>query len=66
MGWAGHVARMGEERRIQCMVGQHEGKRTLGSRCRWEYNFKMDIHEVGGGGMYWIKLAQDRKRCRHL
>jgi len=49
------------------MVGQHEGKRTLGStRCRWEDNFKMDIHEVGGGGMYWIKLAQDRDRWRAL
>ena len=49
------------------MVGQHEGKRTLGStRCRWEDNIKMDINEVGGGGMYWIKLAQDRDRWRAL
>ena len=49
------------------MVGQHEGKRTLEStRCRWEDNIKVDIHEVGGGSMDWIELAQDRDRCRAL
>ena len=38
------------------------GKRPLGRpRCRWE-DIKMDLQEVGCGGMDWIKLAQDRDR----
>jgi hypothetical protein len=37
-------------------------KRPLGKpRCRWEYNIKTDLEEVGWG-MTWIKLAQDRDR----
>jgi hypothetical protein len=27
---------------------------------RWEDNIKMDLQEVGCGGMGWIELAQDR------
>ena len=38
-----------------------EGKRPLGRpRRRWEDNIKMDLQEVGCGGMDWIELAQDR------
>ena len=45
------------------LVGILEGKRPLGrSRCRWEDNIKMDLQEVGCGGMDWIELAQDRDR----
>jgi len=29
---------------------------------RWEDNIKMDLQEVGCGGMDWIELAQDRVR----
>ena len=44
-----------------------EGKRPLGRpRCRWEKNIKMDLQEVGCGGMDWIELAQDRDRWRAL
>ena len=32
-------------------------------RLRWEDNIKMDLQEVGCGGMEWIELAQDRDRC---
>jgi hypothetical protein len=32
----------------------------------WEDNIKMDLQEVGCGGMYWIKLAEDRDRWRAL
>jgi hypothetical protein len=61
MIWAGHVARM-EERSIQGFVGKTEGKRPLGRpRCRWEDNNKMDLQEVGCGGMDWIGLDQDRQ-----
>ena len=68
MRWAGHVARMGgDKRRIKVLVGKPEGKRTLGRpRRRWEDNIKMYLQEVGCGGMYWIELAQDRDRWRAL
>jgi hypothetical protein len=36
------------------------------SRRRWEDNIKMDLQEVGCGGMDWIELAQDRDRWRAL
>ena len=49
------------------MVGIPEGKRPLGRpRRRWEDNFKMDLQEVGCGGMDWIELAQNRDRWRAL
>jgi hypothetical protein len=35
-------------------------------RRRWEGNIKMDLQEVGCGGMDWIELAQDRDRWRAL
>ena len=44
-----------------------EGNRALGRpRSRWEDNIKMDLQEVGCGGMDWIDLAQDRDRWRAL
>jgi hypothetical protein len=49
MRWVGHVARMGEGRRVyRILMGKPEEKRPLGTaRCRWEDNIKMDLHEVG-------------------
>jgi hypothetical protein len=48
-------------------VGKPEGKRPLGRpRPRWDDNIKMDLQEVGGGGMDWIELAQGRNRWRAL
>jgi hypothetical protein len=68
MRWAEHVARMGEEKvGHRVLVVKPEGKRTLGRpRRRWEYNIKMDVQEVGGGGGDWMGLAQDRDRWRAL
>jgi hypothetical protein len=50
MRWAGHVARMGEDRGVYgVLVGKPEGKKPLGRpRRRWENNIKMDLQEVGG------------------
>jgi len=66
MRWAGHVTRMGERRGVyRIMVGKRERKRPPGiSRCRWENNIKMDIQEVGCGGVDCIDLPQDRDRRR--
>jgi hypothetical protein len=59
--WAGHLAYMGERRGIyRVLVGKPEGKRLFGRpRCRWADNIKMDLQEVGCGGMDWIELATD-------
>jgi hypothetical protein len=53
---------MGEERCMyRVLVGKPEGKRPLGRpRRRWEDNIRMDLQEVGCGGMDWIGLSQDR------
>jgi len=62
--WAGHIVRMGERRDVcRVLVGKPERKRPLGSpRRKWEDNIKIDLQEVGCGGMDWIDLAQDRDR----
>ena len=53
MRWAGHVARMGEERGVyRVFVGKPEGKRPMGRpRRRWVDNIRMDLQEVGCGYM---------------
>jgi len=68
MRWAGHVARMGEEREVyRLLVGKLEGRRPLGRpRRRWVDNVRMDLQEVGFGYMDWIVLAQDRDSWRTL
>ena len=59
---------MREERGVyRVLVGKPEGKIPLGRpRHRWEDNIKMDLQEVGCGGMDWIELAQDRDRWRAI
>ena len=68
MGWAGLVACMGEGRGMyRVLVGKPEGKRPLGRpRHRWEDDIKMDLQEVGCGGIDWIELAQERGRWQAL
>jgi hypothetical protein len=64
MMWAGHVARMGEGRNVyRVLVGKPKGKRPLERpRHRWEDGIKMDLREIGWGGVEWIHMAQDRDR----
>jgi hypothetical protein len=66
MRWAKHVARMGEERKVySILVGKPERKRTLRRpRRRWEDGIRMDLREIGWGGVDWIRLAWDRDRWR--
>jgi hypothetical protein len=55
MKWAGHVARMGEERKVyKVWVEKPEGKGPVGRpRSRWEDGIGMDLTEIGGRGL-WI------------
>jgi len=55
---------MGEGRGVyRVLVGKPEEMKPLGRpRHRWEDNIKMDLQEVGCGGMDWINLAQDSDR----
>jgi hypothetical protein len=49
------------------LVGKPEGKRPLGRpRRRWEDNIRIDLREIGWGGVDWIDLAQDRDQWRGL
>jgi hypothetical protein len=49
------------------LVGKPEGKRPLGRlRRRWGDNIRMDLREIGWGGMDWIDLAQDRDQWKAL
>jgi len=58
---------MGERALYRLLVMKPEGKRPLGRpRRRWEDNIKMDLQEVGCGGMDWIELAHDRDSWREL
>jgi len=62
MRWAGHVARMGEDRGVhRVLVGKPEGKRPLGRpRRRWEGNIKIDLQKlegVVGTGWSWLRIG---------
>jgi hypothetical protein len=66
MRWAVHVARMGGGRKVyRVLVGKPEGKGPLERpRRRWEDWIKMDLREIGWGGVEWTHLGQDRDRWR--
>jgi hypothetical protein len=55
---------MGEGRGVyRVLVWKYQVRRPLGRpRRRLEDNIKMDLQDVGCGGVDWIGLAQDRDR----
>jgi hypothetical protein len=62
MRWAGHVARMGEDKNVQrVLVAKPEGKRPVEKpRRRWENGLKMDLRETGWGvwsGFTWLRIG---------
>jgi hypothetical protein len=63
-----HEACMGKMKNAyKILVGKPEMKRPLGRpRHRWEDNIRMDLMEIGWGGMDWIHLAQGREQWRAL
>jgi hypothetical protein len=65
MRWAGHVARLGEERNVyRVLMGKPEEKRPLGRQR--DDGIRMDLREIGWGSADWIQLTQDRGRWRAL
>jgi hypothetical protein len=49
------------------LLGKPKGKRPLGRpRRKCVDKIKMDLSEIGWGGVDWIGLAQDRDKWRAL
>jgi hypothetical protein len=59
MSWAGHVSRMGDERKVYVLMGKPEGKGPLGRpRRRWEDGIRMDLGKIClVCRVEWIHLA---------
>jgi hypothetical protein len=57
---------MGEGRNVYWVfMGKPEGKTPLERpRRRWEDGMKMDLREIGWGGVEWIHMTQDRDGWR--
>jgi hypothetical protein len=68
MKWAGNVARIREKKNsYKIFVRKPERNRPIGRpRRRWQDNIKMDLREIGWGGMDWIDLAQDMEQWKTL
>ena len=66
MRWAGHEARMEEDRSaFKILTGKPTGKRPLGRpRRRWEDNIRMVLEEIGINAGNWVDSAQDRNCWR--
>jgi hypothetical protein len=59
---------MGEKRNAysyRILVGKPEGKRPLGRPGRrYMDNIKIELREIGWGGIYWIDLTENKKNWR--
>jgi hypothetical protein len=69
MRWAGNIAWMGRRGMCISYLWETQRERPLGRpRHRWADNIKVDfgVIDLGGGGDYWLSLAQDRNKWRAL
>jgi hypothetical protein len=66
--WAGHVARMEEDRSaFKILICKPTGKRPLGRpRRRWEDNIRKNLKEMGVNTRNWVDFSQDRDYWRAL
>jgi hypothetical protein len=66
--WPGYVARIREKRNAyKILVSKPENKRSLGRHRRKRVdNIKIDLREIGWGGMEWIYLTLNRGQWRAL
>jgi hypothetical protein len=66
MGWAGHVAGLGEMQNAhKILFWKPEGKRPIGRpKLWWVDNITMYLKEIEWDGVDWIYVAQDRDRWR--
>ena len=66
--WAGHLARMEEgSRAFKILTGKPTGNRPFGRpRCRWKYNIRMDLKDIGINTRNWVDSARDRNNWRAL
>jgi hypothetical protein len=62
----GRACSINEKNTYRILMGKPEGKRQLGrTRCRWVDYTKMDLGEIGRGGMDWIDLGPVEGSCEH-
>jgi hypothetical protein len=64
MRWTGHMARRGEKKNVyRLLTGEPKRKRPLGRRRHMGVGkIKMNLVQIGWGGVDWIGLAQDRDK----
>jgi hypothetical protein len=61
MEWAGYVARMEENLKLNILVVKPEGKRPLKrTRHRWKNDNKINLKQTWYECVNWIHMAQDR------
>ena len=68
MRWAGHVARMGDKSGAYRFWVEYSGGKSPVGRPRriWEGNIKMNLLDVGWGGLYRIDVPQRRESWRAI
>ena len=55
------------KRTFKILAGTPAGRRPLGRpRCRWEYNIRMDLKEIGTNTRNWVDVTLDRGYWRPI